>query len=224
MNNEMMNNSNANTETSTQTKDKENTKIIEKENPLSKLLKILIKFLKDFVKFYGIKAAISLIQTILKQKFKKISFSKIISSLFNTGNLRTGLFLSIMPFLYNLFEFLLNRYNAESKLNTFIVGAISAYIGVLIQEDGRIMTYVIISVLTRLIHTLIASRLKALDKPTSSKKWAFIAFSIASIGFITIAFIHPTFTPISGLADTYANYRGQEKNEIGVYRAALRWV
>lgn len=199
------------------------------------LVRLFKDFLLRFTKFYGIRALVSLIKKIMKLKFKinKFSSKDLFEIIFNTGNLRTGIFLSIMPFIFSLLTDVLfdvnnKRYqscdnlNGESNKNiiknkiiVLLSGFIAALIGISFAEKGvKIMNYIILSVMIRAIHSLIVVYLKNKGKDAESKFWAFITFYIACFGFLFLAYYHPGYKPILKLYSNYANFEGNEKREI----------
>jgi hypothetical protein len=194
------------------------------------LVRIFRDFLFRFIKFYGIRALVSLIKKAMKLKFRinKFSLKDFFDILFNTGNLRTGVFLSIMPFIFSLLtevlfdvnnkrnysrenlkgEFNYN-YNLKNKLIVFLSGFVAAFIGISSSEKGvKIMNYIILSIMVRAIHSMIVVYLKNKGKETDSKFWAFITFYIACFGFLFLAYFHPGYKPIFKLFSNYANFEG----------------
>ncbi len=193
------------------------------------LIKLFKDFIKNFFKFYSIRALISLIKQIRKFKFKlnKFSFNDLREILFNSNNLRTGLFLSIMPFVFYLLTEIIfdvnsnNNYfdngfsSLKDKIIVLLSGFISAFIGISISEKGiSIMNYIILSVLTRSIHSLIVVILKKKGKNTQSKFWVFLTFYIACFGFLFSVYYNPGYKPNVKLYCGYANFQGNEKEEI----------
>lgn len=200
------------------------------------LVRLFKNFLIRFVKFYGIRALVSLFKKILKFKFRinKFSLKDVSDILFNTGNLKTGIFLSIMPFMYSLLTEVLfdvnnkrnqsreslncdfpGSNNLKNRIIVFLSGFVAALIGISFAEKGvKIMNYIILSIMVRAIHSLIVVYLKNQGKDTDSKFWAFITFYIACFGFLFLAYYHPGYKPILKLYSNYANFEGNEKEEV----------
>jgi hypothetical protein len=200
------------------------------------LVKLFKDFLFRFMKFYGIRALISLCKKIMKLKFQmnKFSLKDLLDNLFNAGNLKTGIFLSIMPFIYSLFTEVLfdlknknnisreslngdfqNNSNLKNKIIVLLSGFAAALVGISFAEKGvKIMNYIILSIMVRAIHSLIVVYLKNQGKETDSKFWAFITFYIACFGFLFLAYYHPGYKPILKLYSNYANFEGNEKEEV----------
>jgi len=203
------------------------------------MIKLLKEFSVKFIKFYGIRALISLIKKVLKLKFRlnKLSLRDFFEIIFNQGNLRTGLFLSVMPLIFSfltevLFDVNKKENNSQEKLDSnfsnfnndkniinkmiiLLSGFIAAFIGISFAEKGvKIMNYIILSILVRSIHSLIVVYLKHKGKEIESKFWAFIAFYLACFGFLFLAYYNPGFKPILKLYSNYANFEGTEKEEV----------
>lgn len=200
------------------------------------LVRLFKDFLFRFIKFYGVRALVSLLRKVLKLKFRinKFSFKDLFEISFNIGNLKTGIFLSIMPFMFSFFtevlfdvnnkrnysreslngEFTSNS-NLKNKIIVLFSGFVAALIGISFAEKGvKIMNYIILSIMVRAIHSLIVVYLKKQGKDTDSKFWAFITFYIACFGFLFLAYYHPGYKPILKLYSNYANFEGNEKEEV----------
>lgn len=200
------------------------------------LVRLFKDFLFRFIKFYGIRALVCLFKKLLKLNFRinKFSLKDLFEVLFNSGNLKTGIFLSIMPFVFSLLTEVLfdvnnkrnfsrenlnvdspNNSNLKSKLIVLLSGFTAAFIGIFFAEKGvKIMNYIILSVMVRAIHSLIVVYMKNQGKETDSKFWAFITFYIACFGFLFLAYYHPGYKPILKLYSNYANFDGNEKEEV----------
>jgi hypothetical protein len=202
--------------------DQTDTKLIqEKKENIPHILKFSFK---SFIKFYGIRAALSLIQLLLKGGLKKLNISKIIKALFNISNIKTAVFLTLMPTLYKLLEYLTSNNIKKDMLLTFINGTISSFIAILFSEKNNFMTFILISVFVRSLHSLLTVILAKKGLPTQSRLVTFFLFLLANIGFLFINFYNPTFHPVSHLFANYANFMGNEKLEIKSLTDKLRIV
>lgn len=210
----------------------------------SKIINLLKKFLFNLCKFSGIRAIIGLIKLILKLKFSlnKINIKNFMDNLYNTANIRTGLFLSLMPFIYELFTDIIfdvkkNNYKKSDTLHNniedgnnhsgnfekdrlrekiivLLSGFLAAFVGILFVEKGvKIMNYIILSILIRSIHSLIVVYLSKRGFKTQSHFWGFMAFYLACFGFLFIVYFNPDYKPIFKLYSRYGNFEGSEKEE-----------
>jgi hypothetical protein len=204
---------------------------IKSRNNMKKLLSIFKFFAVQFGKFYGLRALLSLVQGLMKINFKAKNFSFLLlyKCLFNESNLRTGLFLSVMPALFKLFnyffELLVSKDNLIGQiLFTFLSGFIASFLGISISEKTNIMVFVILSALVRSIHSLIVVFLKKHNIRTTSKTVTFFVFLVVCFGFLFLGFYHPEFKQISALMDRYGNVNGTEVPEIWKIRNAIKLV
>jgi hypothetical protein len=209
--------------------EKDNKKEIEKEEVSLKSFscsKVLIASIKLFLKVYGIRVAYSLFK-LFKSK-NKFTIDKLVTSTFNLGNLRTGLFVSLLPLSYKyikqLIETLFNL--KDSAWITFVAGLLSSYISVCFEEKTNLVNYIILSVLARVAHSGIIILFKKLNIfQVTGKLWDFSVFFIAAFILIMINFLNPGFKPITKLLDTYSNYVNQgEKDEMKRMREVMRIV
>lgn len=210
----------------------------------SKLLTLLKKFFISFCKFSAIRALLGLVRLLLnlKLRFDKLDFKKLFKLIFHIRNARFGAFLAIMPFIYDfLTDFIfdirnINQNNTtnnifyennvseknksaanpmlKEKLILLMGGFIAGMVGIMVAEKGGMMNYIVLSILVRLIHSIIVVYLSKRGKATQSRFWALMSFYISSFGFLFIAYYNPGFKPILKLFSTYANFQGTEKEEI----------
>lgn len=202
-----------------------NSKEIKKDCPFTKIIK---GFRRQFITFYCLRAVISLLKGVMKKK-SKFSLSELLPLLFNFNNIRTGLFLSLMPALYKFLNFIFEHskyfksFNLDPKIFTFISGFVSSLIGILISEKANIMNFIIVSVFVRSVHSLIQVCLSRNNYKTKSKFTSYLAVWLACFGALFINFYFPKFKPISGLIDKYALYDGKmEEDEMKRLRELKR--
>jgi hypothetical protein len=197
---------------------------VESKCPISKLPSLFKFLITQFTKFYSLRALIGLIKFLIFQRgYKKPNlFQKILSTLFNTSNLRTGLFLSLMPFLYELIPIFFNP--NKKKLVTFIAGFISSLVGILISEKNDVMTFVILSVFIRSLHSAIQVLLKEKGYPTESRVTSYTVFWIACFGFLFLSYCHPSYAPIDKLFSSYAIPTGKELEELNTIRNSIKLI
>jgi hypothetical protein len=156
-----------------------------------------------------------------------MQFKYILNLLFHISNLRTGLFLSIMPTIYNL---LINFYEISEKLNkiinpkffTFLSGCIACLIGIAVSEKNEIMNYIILSVFTRCLHSILVVWLNKKKLPTQNKIASWFAIWLACLGVLFLSIYYPQYKPISKLVDRYALYAGRDQEEMNYVRESMR--
>jgi hypothetical protein len=191
--------------------------------PISKLPSLIKFSLIQFLKSYCLRALLGLFKYLILQKgYKSLNILKLLSTIFNTTNLRTGLFLSLMPFLYELINIFFNPH--RRKLITFLAGFISSLIGVVISENNDFMTFVILSVFTRSLHAAIQVILTENGYSTENRLLSYSGFWAASAAFLFITYFHPSFKPIQKLVLTYACPYGNELKEFTDIGEGLRLV
>ena len=201
---------------------------------LSKLFNLLKIILKNFLKFYGIRVFLELMKKLLKHQAKilKYSLTKIIQIIFNWENVRTGLFLTIMPGLYKFFSFILQEHltnNNNKKENdkgvemiiTFVSGFLASFIGIFFAEKAEIMNFIIVSIMLRSLHSTIVVFLKKKGYPSHNKFIAWLIFTIACFGVLFLFFAHPSFKSMTKLVDRFAVYIGKEKEEINYLKSLI---
>lgn len=196
---------------------------------------------KSFLKFYVIRGLLELMKKFLKNQFKifKYPLSKFINIFLNKDNIRTGLFLTIMPGLYKLFTSFFEKYLEKKKdkkqtdteynyddkywrmLYTFLSGFMASFIGIFFSEKADIMNFIILSVMIRSIHSLIYVYLKKNGYPTQNKFVAFFIFTLACFCVLFLFFFHPSYKPITKLVDRFALYQGNEKAEINYFKSLV---
>jgi hypothetical protein len=188
-----------------------------------KFIKLVDRFIKQFLKCYGLRALLGLVKYLFLQKgFKSPSFSKIIQILFNTSNIRTGLFISIMPLVFDLINLFLNKKNSTTI--TFLSGFISSLAGIVISENNSFMTFIILSVLVRSLYCLAQTILNKHGFKSSTRFGAYSVFFLACLGFLFIAYYHPTYGPIGDLFMSYACPVGNELAELQAIRRGVNLI
>lgn len=200
------------------TEDECKHKKIEIKSNLNEITSLLINFFKQFLKFYGLRATLSLVPLIFKLfKGKLPRLEQITNILFNKNNLRTGLFLSLMPSIYhglnNLFENLSSFKDINSVLLTFISGFISSLIGIAVSEKAPIMTFIMISIVIRSIHSLLVVYLKKKGISPTSKFYSWLVMMITCFLLVLSNFYNPNFRPAAKLFDRYAFYANEKERE-----------
>jgi hypothetical protein len=196
----------------------------ESKCPISKLPSLIKFFVTQFLKFYGLRACISLVKyLIFKRGYLKPNLFRILFILLDPANMKTGLFLSLMPFLFELIQNFFNP-NKSSKLITFIAGFISGLAGVMVSEKGSFMRFVILSVFVRSLHSLIQVALKERGLPTESRSVTYVVFWLACLGFLYLAYFFPSYQPISSMFITYASPIGNELKELNAIREQLKII
>ena len=87
--------------------------------------KIIKNFLKLFAKVYSARILLSMFKFIKSRAYKNFSFMNLMSYLFNLPNLRTSLFVSLIPLLYKGINIFLNcvlkhMFVFYTRLDTYI--------------------------------------------------------------------------------------------------------
>ena len=204
-----------------------NEQIEQKPNRFSSVIKNSIIL---FLKVYGARIVYSLFQFYSRKKQNTDEINSIFSALFNTGNLRTSLMVSCLPLLFDLFKRLLGivfkKYNIENSNDfiVFIAGFISSYIAICIEEKSKLLNYVVLAIVVRVIHSYFLIKYKD-NNTCQGKFWDFIFFFIAAILMIFTNFLNPSFQPITSLFDSYANYiNPMERDQMNKMREIYRIV
>lgn len=188
---------------------------------------ILKFFLIQFAKGYGFRIIFSLVKTLYSLRkigLQGLTFELLKSAIFNMPNLRTGLFISLMPTLYKLLKLLFKTYNYENPKTSFISGFISSLIAILIEEKTDLMNFVILSVMVRVLYVIAVILADHFKLPNYPRTANLILFITASIGFMFLAFCHPTFAPINKLFLNYANLEPNEVKELESYTEKVRII
>ncbi len=189
--------------------------------PKQTIPSIMKFFLTQFIKAYGFRIIYSLLKTLFSLKksgIKGFTFDLFLSAIFNMPNLRTALFISLMPTLYKMLKLLFKTYlKNESPTSSFISGFISSLIAVLVEEKTDLMNFVILSVMVRVMYVIAVILIDYYNLPKFPRTANLVLFVLASIGFIFLAFCHPSFTPINKLFLNYANLEPNEVKELQVY-------
>lgn len=183
-----------------------------------------------FLKVYGARIVYSLFQFYSRKKSKADGINSIFSALFNMGNLRTSLMISFLPLLFDIFKRLLGlifkRYKIENSndLIVFLAGFISSYIAINIEEKSKLMNYVVLAIVVRVIHSYFLIKYKDSNK-FQGKFWDFMFFFVAAVLMIFTNFLNPSFQPITSLFDSYANFiNSKERDQMYKMREIYRIV
>lgn len=200
--------------------------IIPKSCPITPIVKL---FGRNFLKFYSFRMLISLIKKLFKVRFNflKITPLDLIKIIFNLDNLQTGLFLSIMPSLFRFLNLIFKSSqkfkNLDPKLITLISGFLSSLSGIILSEKANIMSFIILSVMVRSLHSLIVVWLKKNGYPTQNRFVAWAVLTLACTGVLLIYFYYPSYKPISNLVTRYSLYSDNlERAEIDNIKQLLR--
>jgi len=201
--------------------DKTQQSILIKQTKSQKFISILKLFGKKLFLFTSLRSFINLIKLLVKIKlnFKKIDTQKLLDIIFDWGNLKSGLFLSIMPLIYSLLTEIIFDLDEEKdllkqKILVFLSGFICAFVGISFSEKFKLFNYVVLSVMVRSLHSWLFVYLKKKGKNTESKSWSYLTFWLACCGFLFMVYYHPAFKPIRKLYFRYAFFEGNEKREV----------
>jgi hypothetical protein len=206
--------------------DNEKEIIIQKICPITKIFK---SFGRNFFKFYVMRMLLSLVKKLFKVRFNifRINPLDFIKIIFNLDNLNTGLFLSVMPSLFRFLNLIFTSSkkfkNLDPKLITFISGFISSLVGIMISEKANIMSFVILSVMVRSLHSLLVVWLKKKGYPTQNKIVGWAVLTLACSGVLFLTFYYPSYRPITNLVNRYSLFADSiEKAEVDSIRELLR--
>lgn len=195
---------------------------MEKKHKNDKLIFTIKSCLHKFIKFYGLRAALGLIGIIFKNRlnYSKYLLSDVMKALFNLNNLRTGLFLSLMPTIYKLLNIFFRNHSSKEneKLYTFISGFIASLIGILISEKAKIMNFIVMYALIRSLHSALVVFLKKKGCETHNKIITWIAFASCLFAILMMAFYYPSFHKTKNLVDSWAQFKKNEANEVSYLR------
>jgi len=200
-------------------------KSLKKKEDFTKILK---NFLKLFAKVYSARILLSLFKFIKSKAYKNFSIMNLMSYIFNLPNLRTSLFVSLLPLLYKGINFFLNCVlKLQNKsLIVFISALLSSFISISIEEKTELMNYVISTIFVRAIHAVAVIFLKEMNiLQTTGKFYDFSIFLFSACLAWGVYFLNPRFKPITSLFDKYANYTEKHEIESAIsFRDATRLV
>jgi hypothetical protein len=236
---EKANESNINNEMQVKAETNNSPKSINENNPTSndalepkpkRFSSVLKNSIMLFLKVYGVRIVYSLFQFYARKKSSTEGINSIFSALFNMGNLRTSLMISCLPLLFDVFKrfltFIFKKYKIENSndLIVFIAGFISSYIAICIEEKSKLLNYVVLAIVVRVIHSYFLIKYKD-NNPFQGKLWDFIFFFVAAILMIFTNFLNPSFQPITSLFDSYANFiNSKERDQMYKMRDIYRIV
>lgn len=190
--------------------------------------KIIKKSLSLFYKVYGIRILFSLFKFIKGGGYKNFSIMNLITYIFNLSNLRTSVFVSLLPLLYKMikkFLTVLRRGKNENSI-VFISAMISSFVSILFEEKTKFVNYVILTILVRAVHSscvIILKRLNILQN--TGKFYDFCIFLFSACLAWSVYFLNPRFKPITELFDKYANYTHKHEIDSAIaFRNATRLV
>jgi hypothetical protein len=138
--------------------------------------------------------------------------------------------ISSLPLLFDIFKRIFNIIFKKLKLENlediiiFISGFISSYIAICLEEKSKLLNYIVLAIVVRVIHSFYLIKYK--DKNYfQGKFWDFTFFFIASTIMIFTNFLNPSFQPITSLFDSYANYiNSSERDQMNRMREIYRIV
>jgi hypothetical protein len=201
------------------------TIIVKNTEDFSKVFK---NFLKLFAKVYSVRILFSLFKYLKSRAYKNFSFMNFMTYIFNLPNLRTSLFVSLLPLLYKSIKFVLNSTLKLGNQNfiVFMSAMISSFISVSIEEKTELVNYVISTIFVRAVHAVAVIILKKLNiLQNTGKIYDFSIFLFSAILAWSVYFLNPRFKPITSLYDKYANYTEKHELETAIaFRDATRLV
>ena len=200
---------------------KDNDELEPEDKPLTV---IFYMFCKNFSKMYIIRVAFMVLTAITSKKFKLADgiLRLLYSSTFNISNFKTSLFIGLIPAINDLIHKFAKDFtniNTKSSLFIFLSGFIAAYIGISNDGVSDLMRFIILSILGRVIHSLISIICIRNNIPVKSKVWSYFIFSSICTIFNCFSFYVPDFKPIVNLFDKYGLYQGNEEKEFITYRS-----
>ena len=170
-----------------------------------------MKFLKDFLKYYGFRTIFSFFQVYVMKSKKSLSFFDLI---FSMSNLRTTLFISALPLLYKL----MIKFLGESKYGVFASAIIFGFICINIEEKTKLVNFLLLSLMSRVFHGLLLKFNKTLEVELPGSSMELLFFILLSFIILYVSFKYPDFTAITQTIDNYANFGRVEKYEINHLR------
>ena len=186
-------------------------RITEDESKYSKFVILLKIFLKQFIVFFSLRGLLSLMKYLILDKgYVNIDYEKLIKNFLSIKHVRTGLFLSLMPFIYEFIQL----FNNDSKFITFIAGFISGFVGIIISEKANFLNFIVLSVFLRSLHSIIVVWLRINNLKSQNRMITYALFVLACFIFLFIAYFHPNYSQVNKLFFGYANVLGNEKQEL----------
>jgi len=172
--------------------------------------KILIKFLKDFLKYFSLRSIYSIIQLILTKKKFNLVVNQLQQSIFSIANLKTSLFVSLIPLLFSL----LRKVFGSNGKGIFLSGFISGYLAILVEEKTPMVKFIVISIFVRLLHSIAVKVNSNSQYDIPYISYEFLTFLISSIVMVYLSFIFPQFTGITKAIDVYGNFTNSDKHQM----------
>jgi len=207
-----------------------NNTLIEHSTQNKKFLNVLKNSLFLFLKAYGGRIVYSIFQFYSKKKQKGDGPTSIFSAIFNIGNLRTSLMVSCLPLFFDILKkfltyiFKIYKIDKYDDVIVFISGFISSYLAICIEEKSKLLNYVVLAIVVRVVHSYFLIKYKEKNL-CQGKFWDFLFFFIAAILMIFTNFLNPSFQPITSLFDSYANFiNSSERDQMYKMREIYRIV
>ena len=158
---------------------KDDIRIEERIEKKETFLSILTFFFKSFLKFYGIRILYSLYHVFSSnKKSSKFNMNLFFKTVLSIPNLRTALFGSVMPSIYKLILKIFSDHFDKKYEHYFVIfsALTSSLIGILIEEKTTLVNFITLSVLFRVIHTLLIIFCEKFNIPYYGKKVNYIVF------------------------------------------------
>lgn len=195
----------------------------EKKSQEEKTLPRIIFFLiKNFTKMYILRILFMIISSLSLKNLKKTGLLKFLfNCTFNKKNLSTATFVGILPFINDLLHLFFNNIlliNTNNILFTFIFGFISGFISIQYEDMTSLVKFIILSILGRVIHSLIHLVTVRNNIRFESKAFPYFCFSVLASIFNIFNLFVPDFLPITKLSDKYSFFEGREFEEIQTLR------
>jgi hypothetical protein len=194
---------------------------VESQTPAPKnesFIKLITNFVKMFLKVFGVRAIYSLFLLLRqgKKSILKINIKNILKTIFSGANIRTSTFVAMLPLSYKILKRILNLFteNKDSSTVIFFSAFLSAFISICLEEKTPLVTYIVLAIMVRVVHSLLimlCKKLNILQNP--GKVWDYFVFLGPAIWMMGVNYLNPGYMPITKLFDTYACYADKSEYE-----------
>jgi len=184
-----------------------------KDNSFSK---IFLRFLKDFVKFFGIRAAFILSKCLLI----RAPNANFLEMAFSLSSFKSVLCVSSLQLLYKL----LMKMFGNMKYGVFLSGFISGFISINMEEKTNLVQFIILSLFARFLHAAFLTYNKETQFDLPGKMLEFSLFLVINTTIIALSFLIPHFNKLTHLVDTHNNKTHIEAYEVDHIRRIIKLV
>jgi len=195
-----------NTTNNNNSQDNKELKDSKESNDISQIIsqspfKMAKTFGINFVKYFSLRSIYSVLKLFLSKR-KLILSKELLFHIFSLSNLRTSLFVAMLPLLFNTFKKLFGN----NERGIFLSGMLSGFIAFYFEEKTNLVKFLVLSLMVRVLYSylIVINQNSEYDIPYFS--YEFLFFLISSTAMVYISFLYPQFTGITNLFDAYGSF------------------